>query len=378
MNRLSSSISSSEKRGLGSFAAAAYVVIWVAIGLVAIDIAINVVLAFPQDPKVTNPSQLRLYFEYGRSTEGQLRRMTRPNPSETAPITLPGWYDTMDVTEFLDKPQDRIVTIYGMSHAVRLGHALARVSRTLTPRIIGAPGAPTNWSYGAYLRDRGGGKSKAVVLSVMSYSLPMITTLSAATWSFDLPMPYTMDRFYLQDGQLKVHHPPFTSFKSYVDAFDDSTKWSDVRKEFAQDDTMYNSFIMRASMLDHSSLFRLIRRAYAQHYMREVRKSVLDGSGFRANSEQIQVARAVVQDFAKQARNNGTIPVIFIVNNLGYSDYLFRALKPVLEQQNIPYLSSHTIAPPDDPRGYLPDSHFTDEVDDRLAVALEKVIDAAK
>jgi hypothetical protein len=378
MNRLSSSIFNSEKSGLSSFAAAAYVVVWVVIGLVAIDVAINVVLAYPQDPKITNPSQLRLYFEYGRSTEGQLHRMTRSNPSGTAPITLPGWYDTLDITEFADKPQDRIVTIYGMSHAVRLGHALARVSRTLTPRIVGAPGAPTNWSYGAYLRDRGGGKSKAVVLSIMSYSLPMINTLSAATWSFDLPMPYTMDRFYLEGGQLKVHHPPFTSFGSYVDAFQDSKKWSDVRKEFAQDDSMYNSFIMRASILDHSSLFRLIRRAYAQHYMREVRKSVLDGSGFRTNSEQIQVARAIVQDFAKQARNNGVIPVIFIVNNLGYSDYLFRALKPVLEQENIPYLSSHTIAPPDDPRGYLPDSHFTDEVDDRLAMALEKVIEEAK
>ncbi|MET4389884.1 hypothetical protein ABIB73_005658 [Bradyrhizobium sp. F1.4.3] len=378
MNQLSSSIFNSKKSGPSSFAAAAYVVVWVAIGLVVLDVAINVVLAFPQDPKITNPSQLRLYFEYGRSTEGQLHRMTRSNPSETAPITLPGWYDTLNVTEFPNKPQDSIVTIYGMSHAVRLGHALARVSHTLTPRIVGAPGAPTNWSYGAYLRDRGGDKSKAVVLSIMSYSLPMITTLSAATWSFDLPMPYTMDRFYLEGGQLKVRHPPFTSFGGYVDAFQDSKKWSDVRKEFAQDDSMYNSFIMRASILDHSSLFRLIRRAYAQHYMREVRKSVLDGSGFRANSEQIQVARAIVQDFAKQARNNGVIPVIFIVNNLGYSDYLFRALKPVLEQENIPYLSSHTVASPDDPRGYLPDSHFTDEVDDKLAVALEKVIAEAK
>jgi hypothetical protein len=216
------------------------------------------------------------------------------------------------------------------------------------------------------------------VLAFMSYSLPMITTMSAATWSFDLPMPYTMDRFYLEGDQLHVLHPPYTSFEGYVDTLYDSTKWSSVRESFARNDTMYNSFIMRASILDRSSLFRLIRRAYAQRYMRGIRKTLLDGPSFRVDSEQVRVARAIAHEFARQARSDGVIPVIFIVNNLGYSDYLFQALKPTLEQDNIPYLSSHTIVSPDDPRGYLPDSHFTDEVDDRLAAALEKVIEAAK
>jgi hypothetical protein len=125
-------------------------------------------------------------------------------------------------------------------------------------------------------------------------------------------------------------------------------------------------------------LFRLVRRAYGQRFLRNARKSVLDSSGFRADSEQVKVARAIIRDFAKQARSDGVIPVIFLVNNLGYSDHLFKALSPVLEEDHIPYLSSHTIASPDDPRGYLPDSHFTDEVDDKLARALVKVIENAK
>jgi hypothetical protein len=206
----------------------------------------------------------------------------------------------------------------------------------------------------------------------------MITTVSAMTWSFDLPMPYTTDRFYVMDNQLRVLHPPFTSFEGYVDAFYDSAKWQTTRELFAANDTMYNSFIMRASVLDHSSLFRLIRRAYAQRYMRSMRKAIFDGNGFRSGSEQVQVARAIIREFARQARSDGIIPVIFIVNNLGYSDYLFQALRPALEKDNIPYLSSHTVVSPDDPRGYLPDSHFTDEVDDKLAAALEKIIEAAK
>jgi hypothetical protein len=375
MSQLNSFISSSDKATFRRLASAAYVVVWIVVGLIIIDISINVLLAYPTDPKVTNPSQIRLYFEYGRSTEGQLARMTRIDRSRTAPITLPGWYDPLDITEFPEKSPNSIVTIYGMSHAVRLGQALARISDRLTPRIVGAPGAPTNWSYGAYLRDRGGNKSRAVVLAVMSYSLPMITTQSAATWSFDLPMPYTMDRFYLEGGQLRAIHPPFKSFEGYVEAFYDPAKWSAVRQLFSKNDTMYNSFIMRASVLDHSSLFRLIRRAYAQRYLREIRRSVLNGSGFRADSEQVQVVRAIVREFAERARNDGVIPVIFIVNNLGYSDYMFQALRPVLQEYNIPYVSSHTIVSPDDPRGYLPDSHFTDEVDDKLATALAKIIE---
>src|SRR6266851_8783748 len=101
----------------------------------------------------------------------------------------------LQVQEYPAKSKNPVVTIYGMSHAVRLAHALGRTSDRFTPRTVGAPGASTNWSYGAYLRDRGGGKSRAVVLAFMSQTFPMITTLSAMTWTFDLPMPYTSDRF---------------------------------------------------------------------------------------------------------------------------------------------------------------------------------------
>jgi hypothetical protein len=135
---------------------------------------------------------------------------------------------------------------------------------------------------------------------------------------------------------------------------------------------------MRASVLDHSSLFRLIRRAYGQRVLRNARNAILTSDGFRSESEQVQVARAIIHEFAQRARKDGMIPVIFIVNNFGYSDYLFKALYPALQADNVPYLSSHTIVSPDDPRGYLPDSHFTDEIDDKLARALVGVIENSR
>jgi hypothetical protein len=351
---------------------------WIVIALVTIDVMINLVFAYPTDPNITNPSQLRAYFDYGRSVEGKLRRMTRADKLQTAPITLAGWYDPLQVEEKPTTSQNPIVTFYGMSHAVRLALALGRVSDRFTPRIVGAPGATANWAYGAYLRDRGGGKSRAVVLALMAANLPMITTMSPMTWNIDAPMPYTADRFYVENAQLRVIHPPYTSFEQYVETFYDPAKWSAALDLFAKNDSMYNSLIVRASIFDHSSLYRLVRRAYGQRFIRNVRRASIDQTGFRSDSEQITVARMMVHEFAAQARSDGMIPVIFLVNNLGYSDYLFQALTLTLNADKIPYVSSHSVVSPNDPRGYLPDSHFTDQVDEELARVLVKLIDDVK
>src|SRR5271165_3154611 len=197
MNPLNLSTSNSDSPNGRSLVDSIHVLVWVVISLAVIDVFIDTVFAFPSDPKITNPSQLRLYFDYGRSTEGKLARMTRDDPSQTAPITLSGWYEPLQVNEAPSTPGKPIVTIYGMSHAVRLAEALARTSDRFSSRSVGAPGATTNWSYGAYLRDRGGGKSRAVVLALMSVSLPMITAMSPLTYNYDFAEPYTSDRFYL-------------------------------------------------------------------------------------------------------------------------------------------------------------------------------------
>jgi hypothetical protein len=347
--------------------------IWTVFWLVAFDVLINFAFAYPPDPKITNPSRLQSYFDYGRSTEAKLARMTRPDGSQTAPITLSGWYDPLRVDDHgpVQKPT---VTIYGMSHAVRLGLALTRVSNEFSTRIVGAPGATTNWAYGAYLRDHGGGKSSVVVLAFMAANFPMITTMSPMTWNIDAPIPYTADRFYLNNGKLAVHSPPYMSFEQYVQSFYDRAKWDASLESFAQHDSMYNSLIMKSSLFDHSSLYRLVRRAYGQRFLRNAAGAVLSQTGFRSNAEQIKVAQAMIHEFALQAREDKMVPVIFLINNLGYSDYLFQALRPALEADNVPYLSSHQVVSPDDPRGYLPDSHFTDEVDDRLAGTLIKLM----
>ncbi|HZS53656.1 MAG TPA: hypothetical protein VFA65_04580 [Bryobacteraceae bacterium] len=352
-----------------------HVFLWFIISLATIDLAINILFAYPKDPK-TQPTSFQAYFDYGRSTEGQLRRMTRPEKDQTAPITLAGWYNPLQVKEFAPKTlQSSIVTIYGASHSVNLATALGRVSNRFTPRSVGGPGATSNWAYGAYLRDRGGGKSYAVVLSFQSSTLPMITSLSPITWNSDAPKPYTADRFLLDGNKLRVIQPPYTSFDSYVETLDDPQKWSMAREFFSKHDPFYNSWVFRENLLDYSSLFRLVRRAYAQHVVRDIKHSVLDQSGFQPESEPIKVATAIIHEFAIRARRDGSIPVIFMINDLGYSNFLFQALSSAVQADNVPYLSSDAIVPPNDPRGYLPDSHFTIENDDKLARALEGILE---
>jgi hypothetical protein len=119
---------------------------------------------------------------------------------------------------------------------------------------------------------------------------------------------------------------------------------------------------------------RLVRRAWAQKRDRDARARSLDETGFVADSEAVQLANAIVAGFARQARREGVIPVIYIVNNLGFSDHLFRALEPTLRAQHIPFLNSAAVIDPRDASSYLPDTHFSDEADRRLASELERII----
>jgi hypothetical protein len=375
MNPLNLFISSFDNAGPPRIGSVVRLAAWVIIGLAVIDALINAAFPYPSDPKNIHPSALQSFFDYGRSTEGKLARMTRLDKSQTAPITLAGWYDPLKVVEETGKPNSQFITFYGMSHAVRLAEALGRVSDRYIPRIVAAPGAPGNWAYGAYLRDHGGGKSRVAVLALWSQNLPMITAMAPMTWASDLPTPYTADRFFLENNQLEVIYPPYASFDQYAQTFTDPRKWATALKIIADNDPMYSSFIMRANILDHSALFRLIRRSYAQRARRHARQTVLDSSGYHPNSEAIKIAQKIVQEFAERARRDGMIPVIYLINAFGDSDYLFQAVRPALLRNKIPYLSSHTIASPSDPRKYLPDSHFTAATDDDMARALVKLVD---
>lgn len=347
-----------------------FVLLW----LVVIDVGANLAFAYPADVRNVNPGRLQLFFDYGRSMEGRLRRMTKADPAQTAPITLAGWYRPLVAADRPAKPGGTRVTIYGMSHAVRLADALQRVSPTYSARSVGAPGATTNWSFGAFRRDTDRGKSRVVVLAIMSSTLPNITSMTPMTWNISFPLPYTHDRYILDAGRLRVVLPPYDSFEGYVATLNDPVKWAAARQLLKRYDPSYDSFLLEATPLDRSTLVRMARRAWSNRRDREAAGDVLTARGFNADSEALRLANAIVAAFAAQARGEGLLPVIYIVNNYGYGDQLHRALQGTLDHDDIAYLSSDTVVNPNDPANYLGDTHFTDANDDRLAQALDQLI----
>lgn len=347
---------------------------WALLWLVVIDVGANLAFAYPADVRNVNPGRLQLFFDYGRSMEGRLRRMTRADPARTAPITLAGWYRPLVAVERPVKPGGALVTVYGMSHAVRLADALQRISDRYSTRSVGAPGASTNWSFGAYRRDADRKRSKVVVLAIMSSTLPNITSMTPMTWNISFPLPYTEDRYVLEGDRLGVVKPPYDSFDGYVATLDDPVKWAAALRLFRRYDASYDPFLLEATPLDRSTLVRLARRAWSNRRDREAAGDVLTARGFNADSEAVRLANAIIAAFAAQARRDGQLPVIYVVNNYGYGDQLRRALQATLDRDHIPYLSSDMVVNPNDPANYLADTHFTDANDDRLAGALDRII----
>lgn len=347
---------------------------WALLWLVVIDVAANLAFAYPADVKNVNPGRLQLFFDYGRSMEGRLRRMTRADPAQTAPITLAGWYQPQVAVDRPAKPGGTRVTIYGMSHAVRLADALQRTSQRFSARSVGAPGATTNWSFGAYRRDAHRRESKVAVLAIMSSTLPNITSMTPMTWNISFPLPYTEDRYVLTGGKLGVVRPPYESFADYVATLNDPARWAAALRLFKRYDPSYDAFLLERTPLDHSTLVRMVRRAWSNRRDREASDKVLTARGFNADSEAVRLANAIVAAFAAQARAEGQVPVIYVVNNYGYGDQLRRALQATLDRDHIPYLSSDSVVNPNDPSNYLSDTHFTDANDDRLAVALDRLM----
>jgi len=365
-------------KGFGPF-------LWICIYLVIIDFAINIIFSYPKDPRNISPSAIRQFFEYGRSVEGKLARMTRRSVDDSAPIVSVGWLvgsPNRLVSNNLNSENKPVVTIYGMSHAGLLAEDMAKIDNSisikdnsLTIRSVGAPGAVPTWSYAAYLYDKDQYYSDVVILGIMTRGVPLICTTSGATNHFDAVYPYTYPRFFLSNGALKYELPPFISFKDYIEYFYNPEKWKAYIKWLREYDKFYNPVLFKKKILDNSSIFRMLRRAYAYSMQRNKEAEVYsDTKGFNIESDEVKILQSLVVEFSQIAKQHNSLPIIYIVNNAFMGDRLFRLLEPTLLSNNIPFLSSHDICPPNDPRYYLPDSHFIPSKNLELANEMIKII----
>jgi hypothetical protein len=356
------------------------IVLWIIFYLVLIDILINILFPYPNDPHNISPSFLQSYFDYGRSVEGKLAMMTRHSEEESAPRVSGGWLKSDKYRSLPSEASNQnevLIALYGMSHTQCLWEAIQKTDKKYLIRGFMSAGAPPNWSYAAYEFDRGRHKADVLILGILTDSVPPVTSTTGMTAFFDSSFPYTFPRYTVKNEKLVVAQPPFYDAKGYLEYFYDQSKWNSYRSWLTKNDKYYDPFLFQRSLLDHSAFFRLLRRAYSEREkQRLIRGAYNTKTGFIEESEEIVILRTIVKTFAESARKDNIIPIIYIVNSKGCGDHLFRVLKPVLDAHKIPYLSTHIICPPDDPRVYLSEnSHFTPAKDIELAKEMIKIIE---
>ncbi|MBD0344374.1 MAG: hypothetical protein ICV63_05980 [Coleofasciculus sp. Co-bin14] len=372
------SIPSSKPRTNKTINKAVLTGLWILFFLVMFDVSINLRFPYPSGPRVTSPGQLNTYFEYGRSVEGKLTRMIGATDESSVLLAQAGWLDPESWKKLnlpVNRPpgKDLLIAMYGMSFSHHVGEAMESMDSKLAVRAIGGPAAPPNHSFAAYNLDRGNHQADVVILGVLASSVKALRTLNGMTWQFEGPAPYTYPRYFLEGGKLKAIWPKVQSLAQLRTAFHNKQQWDAFVTQMQAQDEFYNSFLFDHNWLDNSALVRMIRRAWAQRHQMTISNEVHSSAGFNAESE-ISVLRAMVSDFAVTAKRDGKLPIVLVINDRGYDDHLFRALKPTLEKDSIPYVSTHSIAPATDVRNFIGDGHFVESANKSIAEAVLKLI----
>ena len=337
---------------------------WTLVFLAFADIAINALFAMPSDP-TQEPRPLQRFFDYGRSIEGKLRLMIGPEDASSHPLLRAAWIDQTagsageEGWDLARNGQGLRIAVYGMSFVLNICREVASLDNTVVLRLLGGPNAPLSHSHALYMRDRGGRGADVVVLGVLASSVPALHSAAHMTWNFEAPSAYTYPRYWLAGGRLEQASSPVSSLKDLRAALLDPARWRAFRNDLRQQDAFFSPSLFDATVLDRSAIVRILRRSLAHRSKRAVIDRFHDEHGFRAKSGIVELAGALAVDFARAVNEDGSTPVILLINDLGYGDHLFRALAPALDAAGIAYVSTHEMAPVTDPANFVGDGHFT-------------------
>lgn len=379
MNPPSSSTSSSKADAPSTVRAKLSVVAWFVVALLAVDVSLGWVFEYPQQVGV-KPSRLQKYFDYGQSIESRILRMIGPDNDSASLLSKAGWWEFVSKEDIESQPVDPNATrinIFGMSFANHLAQAMISLQPgAFDVEMYDGPAAPLNHAYALYQRNRGQTDERIVILGVLDSSLPALETMTGATWMTDSPPPYTYPRYLLENGKLKKIEPVASSLNELRRIMtDDPEARQRMLQQLEKHDAFYHPFVYQHDLWDHSTLARLIRRAWATRQFQSTLDRYRNASGFKTNTDLIPVAQAILIEFAASVRADDKIPIVLLFNTLNYGDQLYQTLGPALKQQGIPYLSSHTIIPPTDRKNFISDGHYTPESDLKLAQALIELIE---
>lgn len=344
--------------------------LWTAVFLVAADLGLGLAFRMPADP-TRPPAPVAQYFDFGSSIEAKTRRMVGEREADTAPSALSGWLEPPAAGGASRVPGRRLVTAYGQSFTFQVTGPMAKLDTSLVLRTLGGPASPASHGYALWEADRRRVRSDVAILGVLASSVRGIDATSAATWQFEAPPLYTYPRYRVEADGRPIAAPPLVrSLADLRGALADPARWRAWEAQLARDDDWYDPLLWRASWLDRSSLAKLLRRAWAQRAQRARLARLHDRRGFREDAEQVRVLRSLAGSFVDGCREDGTLPVVLLLEDAGYSDHLARALGPELERKGAVWMGTHAYADPGNPVNLKGDGHFVPELNERLAAEL--------
>jgi hypothetical protein len=207
--------------------------------------------------------------------------------------------------------------------------------------------------------------------------VPYTLTMTGMTWGVEQPFPYMYPRYELRGERLSCVQPVMATPADLRKAVSRPSLWDPFVEQLKAYDRFYSPLVFRATWADRSITLRLLRRAYAQHRVRSLSSAIHTANGFDPSSETARVVSALVTEFARSARDDGRLPIVLLLHERGYADHLYRLLEPVLARDSIPYVSTHTICPADEPSNFVPDGHYTGEATERIAREILQLADRA-
>ena len=361
---------------------------WAVAFLVAADVALNVAFHRPASPR-TDPTGLRGYLEYGRSTEGRLAYLVGPTDAASGKMVPVGWVDAVARSpEVLGPtaggPPRLRASVFGMSFSNQIGRAMAAADPAVQVRLYGGPAAPPNHTFALYQAVRRLGPpapaADVVVWGILADSVKDMTTMTGLTWTFASPAPFCYPRYTLDTrGRLLERWPSVRTEADLRAAVADPARMAAFRDSLAAGDRFYDPVTFRRSPLDRSALARMAHRAYADHHAAVVGAKIDRKDGFAEDDPDVgPVLRAMCRQFAAAVRADGRRPVVVLIQDQSSPDHLARLLAPSLAADGIPYLDTHAIVSATDRSHFVTDGHFTPANTAVLARALLRMIDAER
>ncbi len=345
--------------------------------LVAFDAAINVLFPYPTDPLNVSPGSFNLYFDYGRSLEGKITRQIGPTDATSAPIVRAGWLDELPPPEEPEKPtapNKHLMAMYGMSFTGNVGEAMAEMDSSLETRMVLGPAAPPNHSFAAYQQDRGQHQADVVVFGILASSIKALDAMSGMTWATDLPAAFTFPRYEMADGRLQEISPQVQSLQQLRQVRQNPQQWQAFVTQLQQHDRFFDAITFEQNWFDNSATLRMLRRAWAKGHQERVVQQIYTQDGFNPEWAQTPVLQAMVAEFAATAKADGKVPIVILFNDRGYEDHLYQMLHPTLDAKQIPYFSTHAVAPATDGTNFVGDGHFTEEANQKISAQVLSLV----